>query len=118
LIVDRARFRGTLFRDGIAVFSAPVGIRQPGSPTPSGDFYIRDVVTRYRSPAYGPIAFGTSPRSATFADWPADGYVGIHGTDQPGLIPDAISHGCIRMRNADILRLAARMPIGTPVTVQ
>lgn len=117
LVVDRTRFRATLLRNGVPVFVAPVGVGMVGSPTPAGHFYVRDVVTRYRSPAYGPIAFGTSARSATLTDWPAGGFVGVHGTDQPGLIPGAISHGCIRMRNADILRLAALMPVGTPITI-
>jgi lipoprotein-anchoring transpeptidase ErfK/SrfK len=76
------------------------------------------MLTRYRSPFYGPVAFGTSARSPTLTDWPGGGYIGIHGTDQPSLIPGAISHGCIRMRNADILRLAALMPVGTPITVR
>jgi len=118
LVVDRARLRGTLLRDGVPIFSAPIGIGGAGTPTPAGEFYVRDVLTRYRSPMYGPIAFGTSARSATITDWPAGGYIGIHGTDQPGLIPGRISHGCIRMRNADILRLAALMPVGTPVIVR
>jgi lipoprotein-anchoring transpeptidase ErfK/SrfK len=82
-----------------------------------GEFYVRDVVTRYRSPAYGPIAFGTSARSAVLTDWPAGGYVGIHGTDQPNLIPGTVSHGCIRMRNPDIVRLARLMPVGTPIII-
>ena len=118
LVVDRRRFRATLFRDGVRVFSAPVGVGESHSATPAGDFYVRDVLTRYSSPTYGPIAFGTSARSATLTDWPAGGYIGIHGTDQPGLIPGAISHGCIRMRNADILRLAKLMPVGTPVIIR
>jgi len=118
LVVDRRRFRATLFRDGVRVFSAPIGVGEAQSTTPAGDFYVRDVLTRYRSPTYGPIAFGTSARSATLTDWPAGGYIGIHGTDQPGLIPGAISHGCIRMRNADILRLAKLMPVGTPVIIR
>jgi hypothetical protein len=117
LVVDRERFRATLFRDGVQVFSASIGVGQAHSPTPAGEFYVRDVLTRYRNPTYGPIAFGTSARSAV-TDWPAGGYIGIHGTNQPGLIPGAISHGCIRMRNADILRLAASMPVGTPVIVR
>jgi lipoprotein-anchoring transpeptidase ErfK/SrfK len=50
-------------------------------------------------------------------DWPAGGYVGIHGTDRPDLLPGRVSHGCIRLRNPDILRLAKEMPIGTPVVV-
>ncbi len=118
LVVDRRRFSAMLFRDGVRVFSAPVGIGEAQSATPAGDFYVRDVLTRYRSPTYGPIAFGTSARSATLTDWPAGGYIGIHGTDRPGLIPGAISHGCIRMRNADILRLAKLMPVGTPVIIR
>ena len=50
-------------------------------------------------------------------DWPAGGFVGIHGTDHPELLPGRVSHGCVRMRNADILELARRMPVGTPVTI-
>ncbi len=118
LVIDRTRWRATLFRDGVQVFSAPVGVGEARWATPAGDFYVRDVLTRYRSPTYGPIAFGTSARSATLTDWPAGGYIGIHGTDQPRLIPGAISHGCIRMRNADILRLAKLMPVGTPVIIR
>ena len=118
LLVDRAHLHMSLFRDGKRVFSAPIGIGQPQSPTPAGDFYVRNVLSRYRSATYGPIAFGTSARSPTLTDWPAGGYVGIHGTNQPNLIPGRISHGCIRLRNADILRLAALMPVGTPITVQ
>jgi L,D-transpeptidase catalytic domain len=118
LVVDRSRLSATLFRDGVKVFSAPVGIGQGQWPTPAGAFYVRNVLTRYKSPTYGPIAFGTSARSTAVTDWPAGGYIGIHGTDQPSLIPGAISHGCIRMRNADILRLARLMPVGTPVVVR
>jgi hypothetical protein len=118
LVVDRSRLRATLFRNGTRVFSVEVGIGQVQWPTPPGTFYVRDVLTRYRSPTYGPIAFGTSARSATITDWPAGGYIGIHGTDQPQLIPGRVSHGCIRLRNADIVRLAALMPAGTPVIVR
>jgi lipoprotein-anchoring transpeptidase ErfK/SrfK len=118
LLVDRARFRATLFRDGVQMFTAHVGVGRAQWPTPRGDFYVRDVLTRYRNPTYGPVAFGLSARSAAVTDWPAGGYIGIHGTDQPSLIPGAISHGCIRMRNADILRLAALMAVGTPVIVR
>jgi len=79
---------------------------------------VRNRLTRYRSPMYGPVAFGTSARSPRATDWPAGGFVGIHGTDRPDLVPGRVSHGCIRMRNADILALARRMPVGTPVTIR
>jgi lipoprotein-anchoring transpeptidase ErfK/SrfK len=117
LIVDLADQQATLLRDGRAILRAPVGVGTPAAPTPRGTFLVRDRLTRYRSPAYGPIAFGTSARSATVTDWPAGGFVGIHGTDQPGLLPGRVSHGCIRLRNRDIRRLARVMPIGTPLTI-
>ena len=118
LVVDLDDFRATLYRDGRAIFSADVGIGQEAWPTPTGRFYIRNKLTRYASPQYGPLAFGTSARSPTLTDWPAGGFVGIHGTNQPEILPGRVSHGCIRMRNPDILRLAALMPVGTPLTVQ
>jgi hypothetical protein len=118
LVVDRARLTLTLLREGRVAFRAPVGIGKRQTPTPAGSFYVRDRVTRYASPFYGPIAFGTSARSATLTDWPAGGFVGIHGTDRPDLVPGRISHGCIRLRNRDILRLAALLPVGTPLEIR
>ena len=63
-----------------------------------GQFYIRDKLTNFNNPFYGPIAFGTSARSAVLTDWPGGGFVGVHGTNEPDLIPGYISHGCIRLR--------------------
>lgn len=118
VVIDRAALTLAFYRDGRRVFRAPVGIGAAGSPTPAGQFYVRDGLTRYASPEYGPAAFGTSARSAAETDWPAGGFIGIHGTDQPGLIPGRISHGCVRLRNSAILALARVMPVGTPVTIR
>lgn len=118
LVVDTARLRATLYRDGRPIFSAPVGVGKRGTPTPTGQFYIRNELTKYANAFYGPVAFGTSARSAVLTDWPAGGYIGIHGTDQPAIIPGRVSHGCIRLRNTDILRLAHLMPPGTPLTIR
>jgi lipoprotein-anchoring transpeptidase ErfK/SrfK len=118
LVVDLERLRATLYENGKLVFRAPVGIGTPESPTPRGEFYVRNVLTAYNSPFYGPIAFGTSARSPVLTDWPAGGFVGVHGTDRPDLLPGRVSHGCIRMRNADIVRLAELMPVGTPLTIR
>jgi hypothetical protein len=118
LVIDRERFTATLFSNGRAIFRAPVGVGLPQWPTPSGDFYIRDKLRGFGNPFYGPIAYGTNARSAVLTDWPGGGFVGIHGTNQPQLIPGRISHGCVRMRNADILRLSRVMPVGTPLTIK
>lgn len=117
LVVDLERLTATLFRSGRPIFRAPVGVGKDAWPTPSGRFYIRDKLTRFRSAFYGPLAFGTSARSVVLTDWPAGGFIGIHGTNQPELLPGRVSHGCIRLRNPDILRLARLMPVGTPLTI-
>ncbi len=118
VVIDTTKLTLTLFRFGKPIFAARVGVGQAQWPTPRGKFYIRNKLTRYSSPMYGPVAFGTSARSAVLTDWPAGGYVGIHGTNQPALIPGRISHGCVRMRNTDILRLADLMQPGTPLTIE
>jgi hypothetical protein len=118
LVVDLERLEAVLYADGRRVFEAPIGVGKPESPTPRGEFYVRNVLTSYRSAFYGPIAFGTSARSNVLTDWPAGGFVGIHGTDRPDLIPGRVSHGCIRMHNRDIVRLARLMPVGTPLTIR
>jgi len=117
LVIDRRRLVATLQRDGRAVWRAPIGIGTDAAPTPAGVFFVRNRLSRYRSPFYGPVAFGTSARSATLTDWPGGGFIGIHGTDRPDLIPGRVSHGCIRLRNAAILRLARLMPVGTPIRI-
>ena len=118
LVVDLRRLRAELFRSGHRIFEAPVGVGASEAPTPRGEFYVRDKLTSFDNSFYGPVAFGTSARSAVLTDWPDGGYIGIHGTNEPQLIPGRISHGCIRMRNDDILRLASLMPVGTPLTIR
>jgi lipoprotein-anchoring transpeptidase ErfK/SrfK len=117
LIVDVTNLTATLYRAGERIFEAQVGVGRPENPTPTGEFYIRNKLTRYANAFYGPIAFGTSARSPTLTDWPAGGFVGIHGTNRPELLPGSVSHGCIRLRNSDIIVLERLMPVGTPLTI-
>jgi hypothetical protein len=118
LLVDLRRSRATLRRDGKRVWRAPIGHGAPGTPTPRGRFYIREKLRNAGGdPIYGPWAFGTSAYSS-LSDWPGGGVVGMHGTNQPALIPGRPSHGCIRVRNAAIVRLARLMPVGTPVRIR
>ena len=118
LYINRGATSATLKRDGKVVFKTRVGVGKNYWPTPRGEFYVRDKLTNFNNPFYGPLAFGISARSAVLTDWPGGGYVGIHGTNEPHLIPGHISHGCIRLRNAAILALGRLMPVGTPVTIQ
>jgi lipoprotein-anchoring transpeptidase ErfK/SrfK len=117
LRINRSTLRATLYRRGKRIWSARVGVGTPSTPTPAGHFIVRE---RFRitrpGGVYGPFAFGTSAYSV-LSDWPRGGVVGIHGTNAPGLIPGRPSHGCVRVRNNDISRLARLMPLGTPINI-
>jgi hypothetical protein len=117
LVIDRALFTATLYRRGAPVFQTRVGVGKSYWPTPAGEFYVRERITGFSDPIYGPIAFGTNARSPVLTDWPGGGFIGIHGTNQPQILPGRVSHGCVRMPNSAILRLARLMPLGTPVTI-
>ena len=117
LYVNRGALSATLMQDGKRVFTTRVGIGTRAWPTPRGEFYIREKVTGFYDPFYGPIAYGTSARSAVLTDWPGGGFIGVHGTNEPGILPGRVSHGCIRLRNSALLRLAKLLPLGTPLTI-
>ena len=118
LVVSRSLLRATLYdQAGQAVWSAPVGIGRPSLPTPAGHFYVREKLRAIDSPVFGPYAIGTSAYAPKLSEWPGGGIIGIHGTDQPQLIPGDPSHGCVRMRNSDITRLWHLIAIGTPVDI-
>jgi lipoprotein-anchoring transpeptidase ErfK/SrfK len=117
LIVDRHKLRATLYRSGHKIWSSPVGVGRPSMPTPAGQFYVRERIKALAGGTiYGPYAFGTSDYS-TLSDWPGGGVVGIHGTNEPQLIPGRPSHGCIRLPNNKVTQLWRLMPLGTPVRV-
>ena len=118
LIIDRAHFRVRLRRRGKVVFRASIGVGKPESPTPSGHYYVRErLVPPTSGGIYGALAFGLSAYSPYRTDWPGGGQVGLHGTNQPELVPGRISNGCIRLRNEDVLRLDRLMSVGTPVVI-
>jgi lipoprotein-anchoring transpeptidase ErfK/SrfK len=98
----------------VSVYSVAVGA--PVSPTPVGTF---SVVSRVSNPTYykpgtviGPGA--ANPIGTRWIGLSEKGF-GIHGTDQPRSIGFARSHGCIRLRNADVEKLFARVRAGDVV---
>jgi hypothetical protein len=116
LTVDRGRLKATLRKNGRRIWTSRIGVGAPGTPTPGGRFWIRERL-HGDGAVYGPWAFGTSAYSS-LSDWPGGGVIGIHGTNQPGLIPGRPSHGCIRVPNGKISRLAKLMPVGSPVRIK
>jgi lipoprotein-anchoring transpeptidase ErfK/SrfK len=94
----------------------PVAVGAPNSPSPTGTFTI---VNRVANPTYyhpGKV-IAPGPQNPIGTRWIGlnqKGY-GIHGTDQPSSIGYAKSHGCIRLRNADVERLFERVRTGDVV---
>ena len=103
-------------RDGKLLLQSVVAVGKPGAETPLGrDFYVQ---SRYvpDDAFFGTFALETSAYSR-LTDWPGGGVVGIHGTSLPQLLGQAVSHGCIRVRNTVATRLKALAPPGTVIDV-
>ena len=115
--VNKRTLRLRVFDHGKVVMTARVGVGKKGTITPSGRFYVREKFHVKGVPLYGPRAIGTSAYAPTLSDWPGGGVVGLHGTNQPGLIPGRPSHGCIRLKNRDIMRLYRLAERGTPINI-
>jgi len=100
--------------DGRLLLHGVVAVGKPGAETPIGrDFYVQG---RYApdDPFYGPLVLETSAYSK-LSEWPGRGLAGIHGTDRPDLLGQAVSHGCVRVSNAVDRALARLAPLGTPI---
>jgi len=115
--LQRNKRRMLVRKNGKVVLRVPVGIGKPGTPTPAGRYWIRD---RFHADGgvYGPRALGTAAYAPYLTDWPLGGIIGIHGTNQPQLVPGRPSHGCIRMKNKDVLRVYRIVQIGTPLHIR
>ena len=115
LVVDRSERRYEFWDGNRLVRAGKVAVGAPGAETPTGLFYVQSKFTP-TTPILGAYAFETSAYSK-LSDWPGGGVVGVHGTPWPWLLGQAVSHGCVRMANADVRWLRARMPPGTPVKI-
>jgi lipoprotein-anchoring transpeptidase ErfK/SrfK len=109
----------TLLKDGVVQFQVPAAIGTGDTPTPTGTFYYTDPLDLANQPGtgYGVFAIGLSGHSnvlQTFAG--GDGQIAVHGTDDNGTIGQSVSHGCVRVDNDTILKLA-KLPLGTPVVI-
>ena len=100
--------------------SGRVAVGKPGLETPTGLFYVTWKFDPRIDPnwsALGNYAFETSAYSPNLSDWPGGGIVGLHGTPQPELLGQAVSHGCVRLHNRDVEYLKNRVPLGTPIKI-
>ncbi|ASC72131.1 Putative L,D-transpeptidase YqjB [Halomicronema hongdechloris C2206] len=123
LVVSLGQRRLELQQQGEPIVSYPVAVGQEDWQTPVGTFTVQTMRRHpvWQHPITGePIAPGPeNPLGARWIGFWQDGtyQIGLHGTNQEDSIGRAISHGCIRLRNVDIIDLYDRITLGTPITV-
>ncbi len=107
-------------KDSTGVFTTEIAIGTTENPTPVNGTYVTELIAN-TDPAgsYGPYAFGLALHSDTLSEFGGgDGQVGIHGTNRPELIGQAVSHGCVRLTNDDVKELVdLKLPLGVPVFI-
>jgi hypothetical protein len=119
LVIDTSAFNLKLYEGDSLVMRVPVGIGTGSTPTPIGDFYLASLLKPPDpNSVYGTYAYGLSGYSETLLDWKGGGVIGLHGTNHPGSLGRAVSHGCIRMRNSNIEKLVPLLPLGTPIQIK
>lgn len=124
LVVDLSDRQVYFYHGDQLQASYTVAIGQDGWETPQGTFRVID---RQTYPLWEhPITkelIGNDPRNPLGTRWISfwtDGFhsIGFHGTNRDDSVGQAVSHGCLRMRNADIEALYEEVALGTPVIVR
>ncbi|HEV7807268.1 MAG TPA: L,D-transpeptidase/peptidoglycan binding protein [Solirubrobacteraceae bacterium] len=127
LMVERSRFRISLFKKLKRAVTYPIAVGQAGLETPAGRYEIHNKAV---NPAWsvpnstwagslaGSVIPGGAPNNPLKARWLGvyDG-VGVHGTDARYSIGSNASHGCIRMLVEDVVKLYDQVPVGTPIFI-
>lgn len=116
IVVDRRARTISVYRRGRLALRAEVAVGAPGMETPRGSFYV-DARFVPDDPFLGVFALETSAYSK-LTEWPGGGVVGIHGTDLPQLLGQAVSHGCVRVSNRTAEALRRLAPLGTPIVIR
>jgi lipoprotein-anchoring transpeptidase ErfK/SrfK len=120
LVLARSAHQLKLYNQAQLVTTIPVAVGTADTPTPGGRYFLMELLKAPNpNGVYGPYAFGLSGFSASLSTF--DGgppIIGLHGTNQPNLIGTDVSHGCIRMSNDNITRLAQMLPLGTPIEIR
>ncbi|NES84709.1 MAG: L,D-transpeptidase [Moorea sp. SIO2B7] len=124
LVIKLSERRVYLYQGEQEINSYPVAIGKAGWETPTGNF---QVIQMLRDPAWEHPWTGKivppgpdNPLGDRWIGFWTDGknFIGFHGTPAEELVGQAVSHGCIRMKNNDVRALFEQVAVGTTVTVE
>lgn len=125
IVMDKSRHRLYYVTGKGTALSFAIALGKPGWETPSDDFVVwgKDPWPRYNAiEGYSVNPGLDNPLGAREIGIGRHGNNGegffIHGTNQPWLIGTDVSHGCIRMNNADVVYLYEKVGPGTKVFVR
>lgn len=105
IVIYPARRLLELYHGAQRIRAYPIAVGKKSTPTPLGHYTI---ATKTVSPGG---VFGSRWLGLSIPHY------GIHGTNNPSSIGQAVSKGCIRMHNHDVENLFQLVQIGTPVTI-
>ncbi len=124
-VVVRLKTRRVIVYDGKIVMGMyPIAVGKQGWETPVGEYRVlsKEVNPIFKNFKTGKIIQPgvDNPLGVRWIGFWTDGktQIGFHGTNEPELIGQAVSHGCIRMRNKDVTNLFEQVQVGTLVVVQ
>lgn len=120
ITVDLANHELVFTKDGQEILRSGIVDGSSRTPTPLGNYYITDPVDLRSNPggAYGAYALGLSAYSEVLFEFNGGpGQIAIHGTNNPELVGQDVSNGCIRVPNDVIVEIAKQAPLGTPVVI-
>jgi len=117
VVIERGARRVTIYHGGQVILQDVAAVGKASSPTPLGTFYV-DGTVKLANPngAYGSYQVSFTGFSDVYHRFGSGiGQVAMHGTNQPALLGTPASHGCVRLSNDTVTRMARLAPTGTPV---
>lgn len=124
VVLNLKERRVYVYQDDQVIANYRVAIGRPGWETPKGNFSVIQMVEdpQWKNPWNGRVSAPgpNSPLGERWIGFSREGgkYIGFHGTPGEHVMGQAVSHGCVRMRNRDVKELYELVQNGIPVIVQ
>jgi lipoprotein-anchoring transpeptidase ErfK/SrfK len=119
ILVELGKHKLTVFKGNEVLYETAVGVGKANTPSPTGSFYV-DVAMPFKNSggAYGAFMLSVAGFSNVIKSFAGGrGQIAIHGTNARWSVGVDSSHGCLRLTNESVLKVASLAPTGTPVEI-